>query len=210
MWVSIASDAACAAALQQAVEAYCIYDTITLKSVLQHDATGFARALCTALRAEAPSRSSTGTVPERIAVADAGSQTTDDMIDVLTAEAIVAEASQVGDELAAKQAVAEHHASQLDCALSKAQAQLSRAEQRAKCENAAKEAAERRAEDWQAAWQAAEQRATDEAASCEAAEERARVCADRLEFGASLLRAAEDRTDRAQAETAGGREIGSC
>ena len=96
-------------------------------------------------RAEAPSRSSTGTVPERIAVADAGSQTTDDMIDVLTAEAIVAEASQVGDELAAKQAVAEHHASQLDCALSKAQAQLGRAEQRAKCENAAKEAAERRA-----------------------------------------------------------------
>jgi hypothetical protein len=32
------------------------------------------------------------------------------MIDVLTAEAIVAEASQVGDELAAKQAVAEHRA----------------------------------------------------------------------------------------------------
>ena len=76
MWVSIASDAACAAALQQAVEAYCIYDTITLKSVLQYDAAGFARALCTALQAEAPSRSSTGTGPERIAVSDAGSQTT--------------------------------------------------------------------------------------------------------------------------------------
>ena len=43
----------------------------------------------------APSPSSTGTVLERIAVADAGSQTTDDMIDVLTAEAIVAEALQV-------------------------------------------------------------------------------------------------------------------
>ena len=40
IWVSIASDAVCAAALQQAVEAYCIYDTITLKSVLQHDAAG--------------------------------------------------------------------------------------------------------------------------------------------------------------------------
>ena len=98
----------------------------------------------------APSPSSTGTVLERIAVADAGSQTTDDMIDVLIAEAIVAEALQVGDELAAKQAEAEQHASQLDCALSKAQAQLGRADQRAKCENAAKEAAERRAEDWQA------------------------------------------------------------
>ena len=46
MWVSIASDAVCAAALQQAVEAYGIYDTITLKSVLQHDVAGFARALC--------------------------------------------------------------------------------------------------------------------------------------------------------------------
>ena len=46
------------------------------------DAAGFARAMCTALRAEAPSPSSTGTVLERIAVADAGSQTTDDMIDV--------------------------------------------------------------------------------------------------------------------------------
>ena len=100
------------------------HDTSTLQSVLQHDAAGFARAMCTALRAEAPSPSSTGTVLERIAVADAGSQTTDDMIDVLTAEAIVAEALQVGDELAAKQAEAEHHASQLDCALSKAQAQL--------------------------------------------------------------------------------------
>ena len=53
---------------------------------------GFARAMCTALRTEAPSPSSTGTVLERIAVAGAGSQTTDDMIDVLTAEAIVAEA----------------------------------------------------------------------------------------------------------------------
>ena len=68
------------------------------------------------------------------------------MIDVLTAEAIVAEALKVGDELAAKQVEAKHHASQLDAALSKAQAQLGRAEQLAESESAAKEAAERRVE----------------------------------------------------------------
>ena len=45
MWVSIASDAACAAALQHAVQVYGIHDTETLQSVLEYDATGFARAL---------------------------------------------------------------------------------------------------------------------------------------------------------------------
>mmetsp|Transcript_39173 Transcript_39173/g.89000 ORF Transcript_39173/g.89000 Transcript_39173/m.89000 type:complete len:122 (-) Transcript_39173:441-806(-) len=38
--------------------------------------------------------------------ADAGSHTTEETIDVLTAEAIVAEALQIGDEQAAKQAAA--------------------------------------------------------------------------------------------------------
>ena len=61
LWVSLASEAACAAALQHAVAIYDIYDTETLQAVLQHDAAGLARAMCTALRAEAPSRSSTGT-----------------------------------------------------------------------------------------------------------------------------------------------------
>ena len=54
MWVSITSCAACAAALQQAVEDYGIVDTATLQAVLHHDASGFARALCTALQAEPP------------------------------------------------------------------------------------------------------------------------------------------------------------
>ena len=49
MWVSIASDAACAAALQQAVVGFGVYDTDTLQAVLQfpESAAGFARALCT-------------------------------------------------------------------------------------------------------------------------------------------------------------------
>ena len=61
LWVSLASEAACAAALQHAVAMCGIYDTETLQAVLQHDAMGLARALCTALRTEAPSCSSTGT-----------------------------------------------------------------------------------------------------------------------------------------------------
>ena len=41
-----------------------IFDTETLQAVLHDDAAGFARALCTALRAEAPSHLSTGTVTD--------------------------------------------------------------------------------------------------------------------------------------------------
>ena len=52
MWVSIASDAECAAALQQALVDYGIFDTESLKAVLHFGAAGFARALCTALQAE--------------------------------------------------------------------------------------------------------------------------------------------------------------
>ena len=65
MWVSLVSEAACAgcsAALQHAVAMYDIYDTETLQAVLQCDTAGLARALCTALRAEAPSHLLTGTV----------------------------------------------------------------------------------------------------------------------------------------------------
>ena len=39
LWVSLASEAACAAALQHAVAIYDIYDTETLQAVLQPDAT---------------------------------------------------------------------------------------------------------------------------------------------------------------------------
>ena len=53
MWVSIASDAACAAALQQAVVDFGVVDSDALQAVLQIPesgcAAGFARALCTAL-----------------------------------------------------------------------------------------------------------------------------------------------------------------
>ena len=53
-----------------------------------------------------------------LAAADAGSQTIEDTIDVLTAEGFVTEALQIGDEQAAKQAtardVAECHALQLN------------------------------------------------------------------------------------------------
>ena len=56
MWVSIASDAACAAALQQAVVGFGVVDTDTLQAVLQipETAAGLARALCTALQAAPP------------------------------------------------------------------------------------------------------------------------------------------------------------
>ena len=84
MWVSIASDAACAAALQHAVQVYGIHDTETLQTVLEYDATGFARALCSALQAEAPSRSSTGTQTDAaILMVETGTQTVaDDVVDV--------------------------------------------------------------------------------------------------------------------------------
>ena len=56
MWVSIASDATCAAALQQAVVDFGVVDTDTLQAVLQipETAAGLARALCTALQAAPP------------------------------------------------------------------------------------------------------------------------------------------------------------
>ena len=151
MWVSIASDATCAAALQQAVEDYGVYDTWTLQVVLQHNASGFARALCTALQADsATSRSSEiGTMTDASVVNMGTQATADDAVDTATAEAMVAEALRMVDEAKERERLAE---------------------------------------------------------------ERARSWEDRAELGATLLRAAEARTDRAQAArcTAGGREIGSC
>ena len=56
MWVSIASDAVCAAVLQQAVVDFGVVDADALQAVLQvpETAARFARALCTALRAAPP------------------------------------------------------------------------------------------------------------------------------------------------------------
>lgn len=56
MWVSLASDAACAAALQQALHDYGVIDTDALQAVLEipQSAAGFSRSLCTALQAAPP------------------------------------------------------------------------------------------------------------------------------------------------------------
>ena len=56
MWVSIASDAACAAALQQALDDYGVVDTDALQAVLEipETAAGLAWSLCTALQAAPP------------------------------------------------------------------------------------------------------------------------------------------------------------
>ena len=53
MWVSIGSEAACSAALRQALDDYGVFDTDALQAVLETDAAGFARALCTSLQTEA-------------------------------------------------------------------------------------------------------------------------------------------------------------
>ena len=99
MWVSIASEASCAAALQQAVENYGIFDTATLQAVLLIDAAGFARALCKALQVEPPAAQQSTATNEKVLMVDAASQTTaDDVVDTATAEAMVAEALCMVDE----------------------------------------------------------------------------------------------------------------
>ena len=104
MWVSITSDAACAAALQQAVEDYGIVDTATLQAVLHHDASGFARALCTALQAEPPPAAEIGTMTD-MAVLNVATQTalTGDVVDTSTAEAMIDEAVCMMDEAEARE-----------------------------------------------------------------------------------------------------------
>ena len=57
MWVSIDSEAACSAALQQTLDEYGIVDTDALQAVLEDNAAGLARALCTALQAAPPAAS---------------------------------------------------------------------------------------------------------------------------------------------------------
>ena len=93
---------------------YCIYDTSTLQSVLlQHDAAGFARAMCTALRAEAPSCSSTGTVTDTATIPTVSIGTeavADDMVDTDVAEAMVAEASTMLDQAEERARLAEARA----------------------------------------------------------------------------------------------------
>ena len=74
MWVSIASDAACAAALQQALDDYGVVDTDALQAVLEipETAAGLARALCTALQAALPVMVDASTMASVVASSDAG------------------------------------------------------------------------------------------------------------------------------------------
>ena len=140
MWVSIASDAVCATALQQAVVDFGVVDTDALQAVLNipETAAGFARALCTALRAARPA-AEIGTMTNTAVLKDTAVQTAlaDDVVDSKTAEAMIAEALSMLDEANERE---------------------------------------------------------------RAADERARSWEGRAELGTTLLRAAEDRTDRAQAE----------
>ena len=91
MWVSIASDAACAATLQQAVVDFGVVDTDALQAVLKipETAAGFARALCTALRAACPA-AEVGTMTD-MAVLNVATQTalTGNVVDTSTAEAMI-------------------------------------------------------------------------------------------------------------------------
>ena len=99
----MSSEAARAAALQQLMRDWDIYDELTLQAVLENDA-GFARALAPALwlllQEAGPSRSSTGTMTNGDAVVEAGVQTclTGNVVDTSTAEAIVAEATCMLDD----------------------------------------------------------------------------------------------------------------
>ena len=54
IWVSIEPEAACSAALHQALDKYGVYDTVTLHVVLEVAAADFARTLCTALQTAPP------------------------------------------------------------------------------------------------------------------------------------------------------------
>eukprot|EP00966_Prymnesium_polylepis_P332704 7388185-Prymnesium_polylepis.1 len=131
--MSIASEASCAAALQQLMRDWDIYDALTLQTVLEMDA-GFARALAPALwlllQEAGPSRSSTGTmtdVTDTRTTQSVGTQAAvaaDDMVDVATAEAMVkealcmvAEAEAVAASLVNVAEVAERRASKLESAL---------------------------------------------------------------------------------------------
>ena len=87
-----ASEATLAAALQQLMRDWDIYDALTLQAVLENDA-GFARALAPALwlllQEAGPSRSSTGTMTDGDAVVEAYVQTclAGNVVDTSTTEA---------------------------------------------------------------------------------------------------------------------------
>ena len=108
-----ASEATLAAALQQLMRDWDIYDALTLQAVLENDA-GFARALAPALwlllQEAGPSRSSTGTMTDGDAV-EASVQTclAGNVVDTSTAEAMVAEATCMLDDADERAQLAEAH-----------------------------------------------------------------------------------------------------
>ena len=169
MWVSITSEAACSAALQHAVAMYDIYDTKTLQAVLQHDAAGLARALCTALQS-APPAAEIGTMTD-MAVLNVATQTvlTGNVVDTATAEAMIDETVCMMDEAEARERAAEERAhvwlanAELGCAL------LRKAEDRTDCALAGRQAAEAVTAAERAARRVLEQMLKAEAALADAA-----------------------------------------
>ena len=205
MWVSITSNAACAAALQQAVEDYGVVDTATLQAVLHHDASGFARALCTALQAEPPAaqhRTATDAAVPMVPMVNASSQTTaDDVVDTATAEAMVEEAlSMVSEAEEREHAEVESARRWYDVAQMGA-ALLRKAEARSDCAQSERQAAEMLAAAEHASRQMAEEMLAVEAALADAAVESA------LDERAARLQA-EAQRDIYQALAGAGRGTG--
>ena len=179
MWVSIASDATCAAALQQAVVDFGVVDTDTLQAVLQipETAAGLARALCTALQAAPPAAESMIDKHADEAQVNVGTQTSaaDDMVDTLVAEAMISEALCMVDEAKHRERLTGVRARSWEDRAELGATLLRAAEARTDRAEAARQAAERSAAAERAAKQMAEHMLAAEAALADAAVESART-----------------------------------
>ena len=168
MWVSIASDAACAAALQQAVFDFGVVDTDTLQAVLQipETAAGLARALCTALQAAPPAAEIMTDEQADEAQVNVGTQTSaaNGMVDISVAEAMISEALCMVDEAQHREQLAGVRARSWEDRAEFGATLLRAAEERTDCAQAARQAAERSAAAERAAKQMAEHMLAAEAA----------------------------------------------
>ena len=205
MWVSIGSEAACSAALRQALDNYGVFDTDALQAVLETDATGFARALCTSLQqTEAPSVSSTGTMADAdVPMVEACMQTclTGDAVDISTAEAMILEALSMLDEAIERERAAEERARSWEDRAELAATLLRAAEARTDRAQAERQAAESLTSAERAARQVAEKLLAAEAALADAAEMR-------FVYECRARRQAEAQRDIWQAVAGGRGEIG--
>ena len=126
---SLESEAACSAALQQAVEEYGIFDTASLQAVLQYDASDFARSLCMSLRVaprvEPPAMTGVASTADKIVQVVA-----EDMVDIATAEAMIQEAMCIVSEAEEQKRAAEAQYALLLEQAELATARLGRAEER--------------------------------------------------------------------------------